>query len=78
MKLPSASRSILDAEMWYIADTPVPDTVQGLVVSLFLFTSLALIVVGLRVYTRVRIVRKMEVDDYLIVVAMVCQEDYAP
>ncbi len=57
--------------MWFVADIPIPDTVHGLVVSLFVFTSLAFVAVGMRVYTRVRLIKMMGVDDYLIVVAMV-------
>ena len=56
--------------MW-IVDIPVPDRCYPLVVTLFLFNSLAFIAVSLRIYTRRRVLKRMGADDYLIMVAMV-------
>ncbi len=57
--------------MWYLGDTPIVDRNHGLVVSLFFFTSLSLIIVSLRIYARMRMIRNMGADDYLIIAAMV-------
>ncbi|KAJ5947522.1 hypothetical protein N7466_000537 [Penicillium verhagenii] len=47
-----------------------PRGVQGLVCSV-VFTALATIFVGLRLYTRTKLLRKMEANDWMIVVALV-------
>jgi hypothetical protein len=55
----------------YLGDTLVVEKNYGLVVSLFLFVSLAYLVVGMRVYTRLHLVRNLGIDDSLMVVAVV-------
>ena len=58
--------------MWYIADIPIVERNHGLVVSAFLFTTLAIVSVSLRVFTRVGLVRNAGIDDYFIIAAAVC------
>lgn len=46
---------------------------QGLAVSV-IFTTLACGFVGLRLFTRVKILRKMEANDWMVVIALVCSK----
>jgi len=57
--------------MWYLGSTPIVERNHGLVVSLFLFITLAYIVVSMRVYTRFILVRNLGLDDMLMVLALV-------
>ncbi|KAH8664664.1 hypothetical protein BX600DRAFT_498408 [Xylariales sp. PMI_506] len=56
--------------MWYLGSTPIVAENYALVFTSFFFVTLALVVVGLRVYTRGFILRRMGTDDYFMVVAM--------
>ncbi|KAK3336290.1 putative integral membrane protein [Cercophora scortea] len=57
--------------MWYLGDTPVVERSHGLVFSAFFFTILSLIVVSMRIYTRVGLLGNMGTDDVLICFALV-------
>lgn len=59
--------------MWYIAGIPVVGRNYGLVVSGFLFTSVAVLAVLLRVFTRVFLVKNVGIDDCFIAASMVCR-----
>jgi hypothetical protein len=63
--------------MWYLGSTPVVAENYGLVFTSFSFAMLALVVVGLRVYTRAFVVKRLGTDDYLMVVAMVSTKERA-
>ncbi|KAK3934548.1 hypothetical protein QBC46DRAFT_462564 [Diplogelasinospora grovesii] len=56
--------------MWYLGSTPIVERNYGLVFSAFFFTTLAVVIIGVRVYTRVVLVRNVGLDDSLIVVAL--------
>lgn len=58
-------------KMWHLATMPVVDECHDLVVNAILWTSLAFIAVGLRLFTRVFIVKRTGWDDYLMAAAMV-------
>lgn len=51
--------------MWYIAGMPVVERNYALVVNMFLWTSLALLVICLRLYTRGLVVKRLGWDDWL-------------
>ncbi|KAK3330757.1 hypothetical protein B0H66DRAFT_74012 [Apodospora peruviana] len=57
--------------MWYLGSTPIVERNYGLVFSAFFFTSLAVVTVGMRIYTRVVLLRNIGVDDVLITIALV-------
>lgn len=57
--------------MLYIVDIPIVERNHGLVVSAFLFTSLAFLAVSMRTFTRAFLVRNVGLDDYFIVAAAV-------
>ena len=57
--------------MWHIAGMPIVERNYALVVNAFLWTILALIFIGMRLFTRACIVKKVGMDDYLMVAAMV-------
>jgi len=54
-----------------------PRGTQGLVISI-IFTSLAVFFVLARVYTRAKLIKRMEANDWMIVIALVCnnREEY--
>ncbi|KAH7110956.1 hypothetical protein EDB81DRAFT_671724 [Dactylonectria macrodidyma] len=56
--------------MWYIADIPIVERNHGLIISGFLFTTIAFIAVGLRIFTRTVLVSNMGLDDYVVIAAM--------
>ncbi|KAL2293060.1 hypothetical protein FJTKL_08061 [Diaporthe vaccinii] len=58
--------------MWHIGPMPVVDECHDLVVNAILWTVLAFVAVGLRLFTRGFIVKRMGWDDYLMASAMVC------
>jgi hypothetical protein len=58
-------------EMWYIADIPVVEANHGAVVTLFLFTVLAAVIVCLRLFVRIALLRYVGADDYWIIAAFV-------
>ncbi|KAK2614529.1 hypothetical protein N8I77_001341 [Diaporthe amygdali] len=58
--------------MWYLGTMPVVDVCHDLVVNAILWTALALVAVGLRLFTRGVIVKRMGWDDYLMAAAMIC------
>lgn len=57
--------------MWHIGTMPVVDECHDLVVNAILWTVLAFAAVGLRLFTRGFIVKRMGWDDYLMASAMV-------
>lgn len=57
--------------MWYIGPMPVVDECHDLVVNAILWTALAFVAVGLRLFTRGFIVKRTGWDDYLMAAAMV-------
>ncbi|KAI0128995.1 putative integral membrane protein [Xylariales sp. AK1849] len=57
--------------MWYIGDLPIIDRNHDLVVVSFVFTTLAMIVVLLRLYTRAIVLKRLGSDDLLMCGAMV-------
>lgn len=57
--------------MLYVGDIPIVERNNGLVITGFLFTSLAFLAVSLRIITRAVIVRNLGPDDYLIIAAVV-------
>lgn len=57
--------------MWYVADVPIVERNQGLVFSLFFFTTLSFLAVVMRIVTRAALVRNFGTDDYFIVLASV-------
>lgn len=57
--------------MWYIAGIPVVERIHGVVVSGFLFTTIATLCVSMRVFTRTVLIRNIGLDDYLMIVAVV-------
>jgi len=57
--------------MWSIVGIPVVPRNHAMVVNTFLWTILALVVVGLRIYTRAVLVKKVGYDDWLMLSAMV-------
>jgi len=57
--------------MWYLGSTPIVERNHGLVFSAFFFTTLALVTISMRIYTRTVMVRNLGLDDILIVVALV-------
>lgn len=57
--------------MWHIGTMPVVDECHDLVVNAILWTALAFVAVGLRLFTRGFIVKRMGWDDYLMASAMV-------
>lgn len=59
-------------KMWYIAGMPVVERNYALVANSLLWTTLAFIVLMLRLFTRAFIVKRVGVDDYLMTGAMVC------
>lgn len=57
--------------MRYIADIPIVAKDHGLIISGFLFTTIACLSVSLRTFTRTVLVRNMGLDDYFIIAAAV-------
>lgn len=57
--------------MWDIGGIPIVERNHGLVVSQFLFTTLAVLAVCLRLFTRGALVRNLGLDDYFASFAMV-------
>lgn len=57
--------------MWHVATMPVVDECHDLVVNAILWTTLAFVAVGLRLFTRGFIVKRTGWDDYLMAAAMV-------
>lgn len=62
---------IVHAKMWHVGTMPVVDECHDLVVNAILWTALAFIAVGLRLFTRGFIVKRTGWDDYLMAAAMV-------
>jgi hypothetical protein len=62
---------LLSCNMWSIVGIPVVPRNHAMVVNTFLWTILALVVVGLRIYTRAVLVKKVGYDDWLMLSAMV-------
>lgn len=62
---------IVHTKMWHVGTMPVVDECHDLVVNAILWTALAFIAVGLRLFTRGLIVRRTGWDDYLMAAAMV-------
>jgi hypothetical protein len=56
---------------WYIGGMVIVPRNHALVVNMFLWTSLAFIILVLRLYTRGVIIRRLGADDYLMVSAFV-------
>lgn len=57
--------------MWYIGGLPVVERNHAMVATLFFFTTLAFLLVCLRMITRTMLVRNVGVDDGLMVAATV-------
>ncbi|KAG8167850.1 hypothetical protein KVR01_003539 [Diaporthe batatas] len=57
--------------MWHVGTMPIVDECHDLVVNAILWTALAFIAVGLRLFTRGLIVKRTGWDDYLMAAAMV-------
>lgn len=57
--------------MWHVGNMPVVDECHDLVVNAILWTALAFVAVGLRLFTRGLIVKRTGWDDYLMAAAMV-------
>lgn len=57
-------------KMWYIAGMPVVERNYALVANMFVWTSLALVVIFLRLYTRGVVVKRLGVDDWLMSAAL--------
>lgn len=57
--------------MWHVGTMPVVDECHDLVVNAILWTTLAFLAVGLRLFTRGVIVKRTGWDDYLMAAAMV-------
>jgi hypothetical protein len=57
--------------MWHIAGLPIVERNYALVVNTLLWTTVALAFIGMRLFTRAYIVKKVGMDDYLMIVAMV-------
>ena len=57
--------------VWYIGDVVVPEKAHGLVFVLFFFTTLAAIAVGLRMFSRAVLIRRVGIDDALMCVVLV-------
>jgi hypothetical protein len=57
--------------MWYVAGMPIVERNYALVVNTFLWTILALIFISMRLFTRAFIVKKVGIDDYLMIATMV-------
>lgn len=65
--------------MWYLGTMQVVDNCHDLVVNAILWTALALVAVGLRLFTRGLIVKRTGWDDYLMAAAMVsCSSSIPP
>jgi hypothetical protein len=56
--------------MWYLAGIKVGDGLHTLVVSMFMWTALAFVILLLRLYTRAVIVRQLGADDWLMALSM--------
>ncbi len=63
--------------MWFVGPVPIVERNNGLVFSAFFFTSLAVLTVSMRIYTRTVIVKNLGVDDYLMVAAIVSISPYS-
>jgi hypothetical protein len=63
--------------MWHIAGLPIVERNYALVVNTLLWTTVALVFIGMRLFTRAYIVKKVGMDDYLMIVAMVGTFSYA-
>lgn len=59
-------------DMWFIAGIPVVEENHGLIVSSFFFTVLAVAIVVLRVLTRSSLLKSTGIEDYFMILAMVC------
>jgi hypothetical protein len=57
--------------MWHIAGMPIVERNYALVVNSFFWTILAMIFIVMRLFTRAYIVKRVGMDDYLMVAAMV-------
>lgn len=57
--------------MWYVGGIPVVERNHSMVTALFFFTALGFLLVGLRLFTRIVLVRNLGVDDCLMVAALV-------
>lgn len=53
----------------YVADINIVERNHGLVISLFIFTVLAVVAVSMRIFTRLFLVRAIGVDDVFITLA---------
>ncbi|RYP51488.1 hypothetical protein DL768_003172 [Monosporascus sp. mg162] len=65
-----ARKSGMGDELWYIGGLPVVERNHPMVATLFFFTTLAFVMVCLRLYTRIVLVRNVGADDCLMVMAM--------
>ncbi|EPE34284.1 hypothetical protein GLAREA_09978 [Glarea lozoyensis ATCC 20868] len=56
--------------MWHVAGMPIVERNYALVVNTFFWTILAMIFIAMRLFTRAYIVKRVGIDDYLMVCAM--------
>ncbi|RYP27891.1 hypothetical protein DL767_007479 [Monosporascus sp. MG133] len=61
----------MDGELWYVGGLAVVERNHPTVAALFFFTTLAFVMVCLRLFTRIVLVRNVGADDYLMTAAMV-------
>lgn len=61
---------------WYIGGMVIVERNYALIVNMFLWTSLAFIILVLRLYTRAILIRRVGADDYLMVAAFVSSPDF--
>ncbi|RYP59457.1 hypothetical protein DL770_010194 [Monosporascus sp. CRB-9-2] len=64
-------KSGMGDELWYVGGLPVVERNHPMVATLFFFTTLAFVIVCLRLFTRIVLVRNVGADDCLMVAAMV-------
>ena len=60
-----------DKMTWYIGDMEIVERNYALIVNMFLWTSLAFVILVLRLYTRAVLIRRVGADDYMMVAAFV-------
>lgn len=56
--------------MWFVGPQPIVPSLYGLVVCLFLFTSLALVATFIRLYTRAAMIQRLGWDDWFMTSTM--------
>ncbi len=61
---------------WYIGGMVIVERNYALIVNMFLWTSLAFMILVLRLYTRAIIIRRVGADDYLMMAAFVSSPDF--